>query len=96
MKLKATLAICATTALLAGCGGGSDGTKSGGGGDSEYVDSGTFTMSVAGDPGKLDPQSSASSQLFAVNQIAFATVRVCGASLILSRLFGFESRIGAR
>lgn len=71
MKLKATLAVCATTALLAGCGGGSGGDKSGGGGDSTYVDGGTFTMSIAGDPGKLDPQSSASTQLFAVNQLAY-------------------------
>lgn len=71
MKLKAALSVCATAALLAACGGSSDGNKSGGGGDSEYVDGGTFTMSVAGDPGKLDPQSSASSQLFAVNQIAY-------------------------
>jgi hypothetical protein len=31
-----------------------------------------------------------------LNQLAFASVRVCGASLILTRLFGFESRIGAR
>ena len=71
MKLKASLAVCATAALLAACGGGSDGTKSGGGGDSQYVDGGTFTMSIAGDPGKLDPQSSASTQLFAVNQLAY-------------------------
>ena len=28
-------------------------------------------MSMAGDPGKLDPQSSASTQLFAVNQFAY-------------------------
>ncbi|HEU5038447.1 MAG TPA: ABC transporter substrate-binding protein [Nocardioides sp.] len=71
MKLKATLAVCATTALLAACGGTSDGGESGGGGDSEYVDGGTFTMSMAGDPGKLDPQSSASTQLFTVNQVAY-------------------------
>lgn len=31
-----------------------------------------------------------------LNQLAFASVRACGASLILSRLFGFESKIGAR
>ena len=72
MKLKASLALCATTVLLAGCGGGGDdGTSGDGGGDSEYVDGGTFTMSIAGDPGKLDPQSSASTQLFTVNQIAY-------------------------
>ena len=75
MKLKAALrtsvGICATAALLAACGGGSDGDNSGGGGGSKYVDGGTFTMSMAGDPGKLDPQSSASTQLFTVNQIAY-------------------------
>jgi hypothetical protein len=31
-----------------------------------------------------------------LNQLAFASVRVCGASLVLTRLLGFESRIGAR
>jgi peptide/nickel transport system substrate-binding protein len=79
MKLKAALSVCAAAALLAACGGGDDGNdssnssgnSSGGGGDSEYVDGGTFTMAIAGDPGKLDPQSSASSQLFAVNQLAY-------------------------
>ena len=78
MKLKAALSVCATAALLAACGGGgsddnndSSGNNSGGGGDSEFVDGGTFTMAIGGDPGKLDPQSSASSQLFAVNQLAY-------------------------
>jgi len=74
MKLTATaLGLCVTTALLAGCGGSSDspGGSGGGGGDSEYADGGTFTMAIAGDPGKLDPHSSASSQLFAVNQLAY-------------------------
>ena len=42
-----------------------------GGGGSEYVDGGTFTMALKGDPGKLDPQSSASSQLFTVNQLGY-------------------------
>ena len=32
----------------------------------------------------------------ALNQLAFATLGFCGASLILTRLFGFESRMGAR
>ncbi|HET6937242.1 MAG TPA: ABC transporter substrate-binding protein [Nocardioides sp.] len=79
MKLKAALSVCATAALLAACGGGGDDNgsgntsdnPSGGGGDSQYADGGTFTMSLAGDPGKLDPQSSASSVLFAVNQLAY-------------------------
>ena len=46
-------------------------TAAAAGGDSKYVDGGTFTMSLAGDPGKLDPQSSASTQLFTVNQLAY-------------------------
>lgn len=77
MKLAApalgpsAIALCVTAALLAGCGGGSDGSKSGGGGGGDYVDGGTFTMAMAGDPGKLDPQSSASTQLFTVNQLAY-------------------------
>jgi peptide/nickel transport system substrate-binding protein len=70
MKLKAALALCATASLLAAC-GGSDDSSSGGGGDTKYVDGATFTMSIAGDPGKLDPQSSASTQLFTVNQLAY-------------------------
>ena len=43
----------------------------GGGGGSEYADGGTFTMALKGDPGKLDPQSSASSALFTVNQLGY-------------------------
>lgn len=77
MKLKAALSVCAAAVLLAACGGGDDSNKSsggGGGGDSKYVEGGTFTMAIAGDPGKLDPQSSASSQLFAVNQLAYDTL----------------------
>jgi peptide/nickel transport system substrate-binding protein len=72
--------LAATVALtLAGCGGNdSSGGKPNAGGQtsnaspsSDFVDGGTFTMSLAGDPGKLDPQSSASTQLFAVNQLAY-------------------------
>lgn len=69
MKIAGAVGICLTTALLAGCGGGSD--SSGGGGGSEYADGGTFTMAIAGDPGKLDPQSSAGTALFTVNQLGY-------------------------
>ena len=68
--------VLAATAL-AGCGGSSDsggggnGAGGGGEGDTKYADGGTFTMSMAGDPGKLDPQSSASTSLFAVNQLGY-------------------------
>jgi peptide/nickel transport system substrate-binding protein len=74
MKLAASaLGLCVTAALLAGCGGGDgdDDTSSNGGGDSKYADGGTFTMALKGDPGKLDPQSSAGSALFTVNQLAY-------------------------
>ena len=73
MKLAASaIGLCVTAALLAGCGGGGDdSSSSSGGGDTTYVDGGTFTMALAGDPGKLDPQSSASTQLFTVNQLAY-------------------------
>ena len=71
MKLTAAVGICVTAALLAGCGSGDGDSKSDGGGGSEYVDGATFTMALKGDPGKLDPQSSASSQLFTVNQLGY-------------------------
>jgi peptide/nickel transport system substrate-binding protein len=79
MKLTAVLSVCASVALLAACGSGGDedntsANNSGGGGESKYADGGTFTMSLPGDPGKLDPQSSASTQLFAVNQLAYDTL----------------------
>ncbi|MET0523534.1 MAG: ABC transporter substrate-binding protein [Nocardioides sp.] len=64
------ITLCIASVLLAGCGGSDDDSKSGGG-SSEYVDGGSFTMAMAGDPGKLDPQSSASTQLFTVNQLAY-------------------------
>lgn len=67
---RSAIALCATAALLAACGGGSDSDSDGGGG-SDYVDGGTFTMAMPGDPGKLDPQSSASTALFTVNQLAY-------------------------
>ncbi|WP_137295599.1 ABC transporter substrate-binding protein [Nocardioides dongxiaopingii] len=70
MKLTtAALGLCVTSALLAGCGGGSSPGPSSGGG--EVVDGGTFTMSTSADPGNLDPQMGAGSALFAVTQLAY-------------------------
>lgn len=66
---RPVVALCAVAALLAGCGGG--GSGSGGGGAGDYVDGGTFTLALKGDPGKLDPQSSAGTQLFTVNQFGY-------------------------
>jgi peptide/nickel transport system substrate-binding protein len=76
MKVAASaVGLCVTAALLAGCGGsGDDDSSSNGGGESNYADGGTFTMALKGDPGKLDPQSSAGSQLFTVNQLAYDTL----------------------
>ncbi len=65
------IALSATAVLLAACGGSDGGSTSSDGGDSKYADGATFTMALKGDPGKLDPQSSASSQLFTVNQLGY-------------------------
>jgi peptide/nickel transport system substrate-binding protein len=78
MKLIGAVGICLTAALLAGCGsesGDSNSDGGGGGGDaSKYVDGATFTMALKADPGNLDPQSSAASALFTVNQLAYDTL----------------------
>ncbi|WP_243061011.1 ABC transporter substrate-binding protein [Nocardioides sp. SR21] len=73
---RSAAVLCVTAAFLAACGGGdSDSDSNTDKSDpSKYVDGGTFTMSLPGDPGKLDPQSSASTQLFAVNQLAYDTL----------------------
>jgi peptide/nickel transport system substrate-binding protein len=65
-----TFALCTTAALVAGCGGGSSSTPSAGS-SSKVVDGGTFTMGLKGDPGNLDPQSSAQSALFTLTQLAY-------------------------
>lgn len=73
MKLTApALGLCVTTLVLAGCGGGGGGGgSSSGGGGGDVVDGGTFTLSLAGDPGNLDPQMAANTGLFAVTQFAY-------------------------
>ena len=71
---RSAAVLCVTAALLAACGGSDSDSDSNENDASEYVDGGTFTMALAGDPGKLDPQSSASTQLFAVNQLAYDTL----------------------
>jgi peptide/nickel transport system substrate-binding protein len=70
------LAVTLSTAL-AGCGSNNDSSTPSGsdtGTRDDFVDGATFTMALPGDPGKLDPQSSASTQLFAVNQLAYDTL----------------------
>ena len=63
----AAVALCAT-GLLAAC---SDGSSSDGGGSGEYADGGTFTMALKGDPGNLDPQSAAGSDLFTISALGY-------------------------
>ena len=73
---RSAAVLCVTAALLAAC-GGSDGGSDSDSNDSaasKYADGGTFTLALKGDPGKLDPQSSASSQLFTANQLAYDTL----------------------
>lgn len=74
MKRAAALAAtCAAAVALAGCsgssggGGGSKGTKTGG----KVVDGATFTLAMSVDPGNLDPQLSAASNLYQVTYFAY-------------------------
>jgi peptide/nickel transport system substrate-binding protein len=70
---RTAIALGASTALLTAC-GGSNSSGSASGGDVTYVDGATFTMALGGDPGNLDPQSSAGSDLFTVTQLAYDTL----------------------
>lgn len=82
--LAAATAVVAITALAA-CSGGGDGDTASPQGD--YVDGGTFTLSVASDPGALDPQASAVSSLFQLTQFAYdSLVSVDGDGEIQSQL----------
>ncbi|MFC5679201.1 ABC transporter substrate-binding protein [Aeromicrobium endophyticum] len=65
-RLAAALSLGLTAAALSACGGG--GSSSG---DAKVVDGGTFSMALSTDPGNLDPQSSVSSSLFSISQLAY-------------------------
>jgi peptide/nickel transport system substrate-binding protein len=67
-SIRTVVGVCAATTLLAGCGGGDDG---GGGGGGEVVEGGTFTFASNADPGNLDPQASAASNLFQLSHFAY-------------------------
>jgi peptide/nickel transport system substrate-binding protein len=67
--IAATIGLTVTATVLAACGGGGGG--GGKGGDAKVVDGGTFSMALAADPGNLDPQSSVSSSLFSISQLAY-------------------------
>ncbi|MFG1922992.1 ABC transporter substrate-binding protein [Cryptosporangium sp. NPDC048952] len=69
MKLTrvVTSGLCLTLAL-AGC---TSASNSAGAGDAPVVEGGTFTYGLASDPGALDPQMGAGSNLFAVTKFAY-------------------------
>ena len=54
--------VCVAATALAGCGGTGSGDAAGGG---------TFTLAVNGDPGNLDPQASAASNLYQMSYFAY-------------------------
>jgi peptide/nickel transport system substrate-binding protein len=53
--------VCVAASVVAACGGGSD----------EAVSGGTFTMAMSADPGNLDPQASAASNVYQMSYIAY-------------------------
>lgn len=72
MRLIATLAgTCLAASVLTACGsgGGSGSDAASGGGD--LAKGGTFTYALGADPGNLDPQASAASNLFQLSQFAY-------------------------
>lgn len=67
VRTIATLGVVSAASLgLAACGG-----SSGGAGSGKVVNGGTFTMALSADPGNLDPQASAASNLFQMSQFAY-------------------------
>jgi peptide/nickel transport system substrate-binding protein len=66
---RTAIGVCAAATLLAGCGGGDDG--GGGGGGGEPVDGGTFSFAINADPGNLDPQASAATNLYQMSHFAY-------------------------
>lgn len=61
--------------VLASCGGGSGGTTGPGGTSSpKFAKGGTFTMSMAADPGNIDPQLSPASNVIQLSAFAYDTL----------------------
>jgi peptide/nickel transport system substrate-binding protein len=70
MRLVRTVAgACVVGTVLTACGGGGGGGNGGSGG--EVVDGGNFVMALNSDPGNLDPQASAASNLFQLSHFAY-------------------------
>lgn len=76
MRLIGTVAgACVAATVLTGCGGGGSQQSSGpSGGGGKVVDGGTFTLALKSDPGNLDPQGSAASDLYQTSHFAYDTL----------------------
>jgi peptide/nickel transport system substrate-binding protein len=59
--------VCLTATAVAGCAGGDSGSGA-------VVSGGTFTMAMDSDPGNLDPQASAASDLYQLSYLAYDTL----------------------
>lgn len=71
MRLIATVVGAGVIAtVVSACSGSSGGSNPNGSGG-KVVEGGTFTLAMSADPGKLDPQSSAASNLFQMSQFAY-------------------------
>ncbi|GAA4737742.1 ABC transporter substrate-binding protein [Modestobacter marinus] len=68
--IRTGVGACVAVTVLAGCGGGGD-EGSGDAAGGEVVDGGTFTMAMDADPGSLDPQMSASSNVLQLSRFAY-------------------------
>ncbi|WP_222195437.1 ABC transporter substrate-binding protein [Modestobacter italicus] len=66
--IRTGVGACVAVTVLAGCGGDDGGGGAAGG---EVVDGGTFTMAMDADPGSLDPQMSASSNVLQLSRFAY-------------------------
>jgi len=88
MKLIAVIAgVCAGATVLAGCGGSSGAGKGDNGAGGKVVSGGTFTFAMNSDPGNLDPQASAASNLFQITKFAYdSLVNVADGGKIVSGL----------
>ena len=74
MRLIGAMAgLCVVAIAVAGCGGSSNGGGGAGnsGSSGPVADGGTFTFAMTSDPGNLDPQASAASNLFQISQFAY-------------------------
>lgn len=76
-------AVCVAATVLTGCSAGDRDST----GEGEIVDGGTFTLAMDADPGNLDPQASAASNLYQLSHLAYdSLVYIDAAGEIVSGL----------